>query len=166
MILSKLVTLPLVIQKSAEAAIEITASDPASNTEVLVHTFTGLIIPAILLIFFGLIKYGVGIRRQDIQWFHFAAEIPIDLLSIFSSLLICQHFTSNNSTPLIIIACAFVLFSLIIAYLGSIFRGWFNEQLETKPPCFKPYLYLIIDYCIVIGWLLVILKFPTWIPIS
>lgn len=165
MILSKLVILPLVVQQSTEAATELTASDPAINNELLVHTFTGLIIPAILLIFFGLIKYGVGIRRQDIQWFHFIAEIPIDLLSIFSSLLICQHFTSN-STPLIIIACAFVLFSLIIAYFGSIFRRWFNEQLETKPPGPMLYICLIIDYCVVIGWLFVILKFPTWIPIS
>lgn len=166
MTLSQSVILTHAIQQSTEITTEIIACVPTTNNEALVHIFTGLIIPAFLLIFFGLIKYGVGTRRQDIQWFHFAAEIPIDLLSIFTSLLICRHFASNSGTTLIIVACAFVLVSLIIAFFGSIFRNWFNEQLEIKPPGPMPYVYLIIDYCIVLGWLFVILKFPTWIPIS
>lgn len=139
------------------------------NMELEDHTeyillWTSLICPVVLLLMFSLIKYSVGVVREKIQWYRMFAEIPIDLLSIFSALILSRYFIEDQSLLLIISACCFILLSVFLAILACVTRTWIHDRLDcSSPPYCKITISTIIMYIFILAWLIVIFRFPIWI---
>lgn len=123
-----------------------------------------LIIPLIFLILWSMIKYIVAIARKQIEWIQMLAEMPVDFLLIWATLLMSRYFVHQQDIMVIIIAFALILFSLIIAVLSCIYRQFIVEKAGdvANPEWNKVRNHLFVLWIGVIFWLIIILILPSW----
>ena len=123
-----------------------------------------LFIPLGFLILWTLIKHVVAIARKEIEWIQFWAELPVDCLLIWATLIMSSYFIPEQNTKVIFIAFTFILLSLVIAVLICIYRSYIidNAGNKAQPNWDKVKNHLIILWFGVFIWLLVILLLPKW----
>lgn len=161
MFLCKIITYVLTVSSSTDDGNMVVAD----QTDAIL-LWISLICPIILLLIFSLIKYAVGIFRENIQWHRMFAEIPIDLLSIFSALILSRYFIADQSLLLIISACSLILLSILFAIGACIARTWIHNRLDwSSPPYCKIAISTVAMYIFTLGWLIVIFRFPIWIQL-
>lgn len=121
-----------------------------------------LIIPLIFLILWSFIKYVVAIARKHIEWVQLWAELPVDCLLIWATLIMSRYFIPNQQVAVIYIAFAFILLSLVIAVAVCIYRQYIIDKAGdvAKPKWDEVALHLIGLWAGVIMWLIIILILP------
>lgn len=147
-----------IIQQSTEAARDLTDNSPA------LILWTSLYIPLILLFIFSAIKYVVAIVRKNIRWGYMLAEIPIDLLSIFSSLILCKYIIPSPNILTTAIFFFAVLVSIFLAIIGCVMRCWIHDKIDESAPEYCKIILGTISMYIISGiWLITIFTIPSWI---
>lgn len=129
-----------------------------------VSLWVTLIIPLIFLILWSMIKYIVAIARKQIEWIQMFAEMPVDFLLIWATLLMSRYFVNQQDIMVIIIAFALILLSLIIAVGLCIYRQYIVEIAGdvSNPDWSKVRDHLLCLWGGVILWLIIILFLPSW----
>ncbi len=134
------------------------------ETGTSISLWVTLIIPLIFLILWSMIKYIVAIARKQIEWIQMLAEMPVDFLLIWATLLMSRHFVHQQDIMVIIIAFALILFSLIIAVVSCIYRQYIVEKAGdvANPDWRKVRNHLFCLWIGVFVWLIIILFLPSW----
>lgn len=134
------------------------------ETGTSISLWVTLIIPLFFLILWSMIKYIVAIARRQIEWIQMLAEMPVDFLLIWATLLMSRHFIHQQDIMVIIIAFALILFSLIIAVVSCIYRQYIVEKAGdvANPDWKKVRNHLFYLWIGVFVWLIIILFLPSW----
>jgi hypothetical protein len=140
------------------------AATGTQNIGTSVSLWVTLIIPLIFLVLWSMIKYIVAIARKQIEWIQMLAEMPIDFLLIWATLLMSKYFVHQQDIMVIIIAFALILFSLVLAVFLCIYRQYILEKAGSiaNPDWDKVRNHLLYLWIGVIVWLIIILIVPSW----
>lgn len=143
------------------------AAQTASNSQEASTSpslWVTLIIPLIFLVLWSFIKYVVAIARKQIEWIQLWAELPVDCLLIWATLIMSRYFVPNQRTSVIYIAFAFILLSLVIAVAVCIYRQYIIDKAGNvaQPKWNEVTKHLIWLWSGVVVWLIIILILPKW----
>lgn len=127
--------------------------------------WSSLVLPLLVIVIYTVIKYGYAINRKDIKIFHLLAELPIDFLSVGSTLLIASYIISQSPKLQQIHAMCFLLLTLLVTFGCTTYRTYINELIEapSTPDTEKAKSHIRKLWIFVIVWFVLILTLPLWI---
>lgn len=131
-----------------------------SDAAVTIGVWDSIIIPVAILLFFSLVKYVSGRISKINIWFDFAAEVAIDILTVFVAFIIGRNFLSSTAQTVLIVSMGKIVIIAVVAIILSLIRlGVNNAMQKSAPECIKAGGLLLLEYCLSVGCIIMIFKF-------
>lgn len=131
-----------------------------SDAPETIGVWDSFIIPVAILLFFSLVKYGYGRVMNNSIWFDFAAEVAIDILTVFVAFIIGRYFLSSTDQTILITNMGKIVIIVIVAILLSLMRvGVNNAMRKSEPKLLKAGGLLCLEYILSVGCIIMIFKF-------
>jgi hypothetical protein len=147
----------LQVQQPDTTGYAIKAVSDATET---VGVWDSIIIPIAILLFFSLVKYVSGRIANRSLWFDFAAEVAIDILTVFVAFIIGRYFLSSTPQNILITSMGKIVVIVVMAIILSLIRGGVNDaMLKSDPKLFKVGGLLLLEYILSVSCIIMIFKF-------
>lgn len=131
----------------------------SETTAINPELWDSFIIPLSLLIFFSLIKYGQGVALKEIKWYDFAAEMAIDLLSIFGAYIVGRYLLVTSSSIVLLSSVGKVVILMFLAVVISLLRRLVHIFMDkSHPQYWGTGGILLLEYAIDVFCIILIFK--------
>lgn len=131
-----------------------------SDAAETIGVWDSIIIPIAILLFFSLVKYVSGRIANRSIWFDFAAEVAIDILTVFVAFIIGRYFMSSTAQDILITSTGKIAVIVLVAIILSLLRAGVNDaMLKSDPKFFKAGGLLLLEYILSVSCIIMIFKF-------